>query len=57
MIVGDGARFNYLVDVVLDVILDVVKFLRSFQYGLYAIIITSQCLLQMCYLTLSTTKK
>ena len=31
MIVGDGAGFDYLVDVVLvlDVILDLVKFLRS----------------------------
>ena len=52
MIVGDGAGFDYLVDVVLvlDVILDVVKFLRSFQYGLYVIIFTSQCLLQIVLL-------
>jgi hypothetical protein len=41
MIVGNGAGFNYLVNVVLDVVLDVVEFLRSFQYGLYMIIFTS----------------
>jgi hypothetical protein len=41
MIVGDGAGFDYLVNVVLDVVFDVVKFLRSFQYGIYVIIFTS----------------
>ena len=41
MIVGYGAGFDYLVNVVLDVVLDVVKFLRGFQYGLYMIIFTS----------------
>ncbi len=41
MIVGDGAEFDYLMDMVLDVIFDFVEFLRSFQYGLYVIIYTS----------------
>jgi hypothetical protein len=33
--------FDYLIDVVMDVDLDVVKFLHSFQYGLFVIIFTS----------------
>jgi hypothetical protein len=41
MIVSDGAGFDYLVDVVMDVDLDVVEFLRSFQYGHYVILFTS----------------
>ncbi len=41
MIIGDGAKFDYLMNMVLDVVLNFVKFLRSFQYGLYVIIFTS----------------
>jgi hypothetical protein len=41
MIVPNGAGFDCLVDVVLDVVFDVVEFLRSFQYGCYVIIFTS----------------
>ncbi len=40
MIIGNGAGFDYLVDVVLDVVLNIVEFLHSFQYGLYVIIFT-----------------
>jgi hypothetical protein len=32
MIVGDGAKLDHLVDIVLDLVLDVVEFLRIFQY-------------------------
>jgi hypothetical protein len=41
MIVGNGAKFDYLVDVVLDLVLNVIKVLCSFQYGLYVSIFTS----------------
>ncbi len=41
MIIGDGAKFDYLMGMVLDVVLDFVEFLCSFQYGLYMIIFTS----------------
>jgi hypothetical protein len=41
MIVADGAEFNYLVDGVLELALNVVKVLYSFQYGLYVNIFTS----------------
>jgi hypothetical protein len=41
MIVGNGGEFDYLVDVVLDLVFDIVKILRSFQYGLYVCIFTS----------------
>jgi hypothetical protein len=41
MILGDGAEFNYLVGVRLDLVLNVVKFLRRFHYGLYMRIFTS----------------
>jgi hypothetical protein len=41
MIVGNGAEFDYLVGVVLDLVLDVVEVLGRFQYGLYMSIFTS----------------
>ncbi len=41
MIVGNGAKFDYLMDMVLDVVLNFVEFLHSFQYDLYVIIFTS----------------
>jgi hypothetical protein len=41
MIIGDGAEYDYLVGVVLDLVLDVVEVLHRFQYGLYASIFTS----------------
>jgi hypothetical protein len=34
MIVGNGVEFDYLVGVGLDLVLDVVKFLLRFHYGL-----------------------
>jgi hypothetical protein len=52
MIVGNGARFDYLVDVLVNLDLDVVKFLRRFQYGLYVIIFTRYCLLKFVLLDL-----
>jgi hypothetical protein len=50
MIVSDGAGFNYLVDVLVNLDLDVVKFLRRFQYGLYVIIFTRYCVLKFMLL-------
>jgi hypothetical protein len=41
MIVVGSVDFNYLVDGVLELDLNVVKVLRSFQYGLYVNIFTS----------------
>jgi hypothetical protein len=41
MIVGNGAEFDYLVGVGLDLVLDVVEFLHRFHYGLYVSIFTS----------------
>jgi hypothetical protein len=52
MIVGDGARFDYLVDVLVNLDLNVVEFLHRFQYGLYAIIVTRYCLLKFVLLDL-----
>jgi hypothetical protein len=58
MIVGDGARFDYLVDVLVNLDLDVVKFLCRFQYGLYVIIfLLDTVYLNSCFLTRSTMKK
>jgi hypothetical protein len=52
MIVGNGAGFDYLVDVLVNLDLDVVKFLHKFQYGLYVIIFTRYCLLKFVLLDL-----
>ncbi len=38
MIAGNGAEFNYLMDVLVDLDLDFIKFLRGFQYGFYVIL-------------------
>ena len=46
MIVGDGAGFDYSVDVLVNLDLDVIKLLCRFQYGLYVIIFTRYCLLK-----------
>jgi hypothetical protein len=50
MIVGDGAGFDYSVDVLVNSDLDVIEFLRRFQYGLYVIIFTRYCLLKFVLL-------
>jgi hypothetical protein len=50
MIVGDGAGFDYPVDVLVNLDLDVVEFLRRFLYGLYVIIFTRYCLLKFVLL-------
>jgi hypothetical protein len=52
MIIGDGAGFDYLVDVLVNLDLGVIKFLRRFQYGLYVIIFTRYCLLKFMLLDL-----
>jgi hypothetical protein len=52
MIVGDGAGFDYLVDVLVNLDLNVIEFLRRFQYGLYVIIFTRYCLLKFVLLDL-----
>ena len=57
MIVGDGAGFDYSVDVLVNLDLDIVEFLRRFQYGLYVIIFIRYCYLNLCFLTHSTMKK
>jgi hypothetical protein len=50
MIIGDGAEFNYLVDVLVNLDLDVIKLIRRFQYGLYVIFFTRYCLLRFVLL-------
>ncbi len=50
MIIGNGAGFDYLVDLLVNLDLDVVKFLRRFQYGLYVTIFTRYCLLKFMLL-------
>jgi hypothetical protein len=50
MIIGNGAGFDYLVDVLVNLDLNVVKPLRRFQYGLYMIIFTRYCLLKFVLL-------
>jgi hypothetical protein len=50
MIVGDGAGFDYSVDVLVNLDLDVIKFPCRFQYGLYMIIFTRYCLLKFVLL-------
>jgi hypothetical protein len=50
MIIGNGAGLDYLVDVLVNLDLDVVEFLRRFQYGLYVIIFTRYCLLKFVLL-------
>jgi hypothetical protein len=50
MIIGNGAGFDYLVDLLVNLDLDVVKFLRRFQYGLYVTIFTTYCLLKFMLL-------
>jgi hypothetical protein len=50
MIVGDGAGFNYSVDVLVNLDLNVVEFLRRFRYDLYVIIISRYCLLKFVLL-------
>ncbi len=40
MIAGDGAKFNYLMDVLVDLDLNFIEFLRRFQYGFYVILFT-----------------
>ncbi len=48
--VGDGAEFDYSVDVLVNLDLNVLEFLRRFQYGLYVIIFTRYCLLKFVLL-------
>jgi hypothetical protein len=50
VIVSNGAGFNYLVDVLVNLDLNVVEFLCRFQYGLYVIIFTRYCLLKFVLL-------
>ncbi len=50
MIIGNGAGFDYSMDVLVNLDLDVIKFLRRFQYGLYVIIFTRYCLLKFVLL-------
>ena len=50
MIVSNGAGFNYLVDVLGNLDLNVIEFLHRFQYGLYVIIFTRYCLLKFVLL-------
>ena len=50
MIIGNGVGFDYLVDVLVNLDLDVVEFLCKFQYGLYMIIFTRYCLLKFVLL-------
>ncbi len=50
MIIGNGARFDYSVDVLVNLDLNVVKFLLRFQYGLYVIIFTGYRLLKFMLL-------
>jgi hypothetical protein len=57
MIVGDGAGFDYLVYVLVNLNLNVVKFLHRFQYGLYVIILLDTVYLNLCFLTRSPMKK
>ncbi len=52
MIVGDSAKFNYLVDVLVNLDLNVAEFLHRFQYGLYVTIFTRYCLLKFVLLDL-----
>ncbi len=52
MIIGNGAGFNYLVDVLVNLDLNVIEFLRRFQYGLYVIMFTRYCLLKFVLLDL-----
>ncbi len=52
MIVGNGAGFDYLVDVLVNLDVDVIDFLHRFQYGLYVIIFTRYCLLKFVLLDL-----
>ncbi len=52
MIVGNGAGFDYLVNVLVNLDLNVIKFLCRFQYGLYVIIFTRYCLLKFMLLDL-----
>jgi hypothetical protein len=50
MIIGNGAGFNYLVDVLVNLDLNVVKFLLRFQYGLYVTTFTRYGLLKFVLL-------
>ncbi len=50
MIIGNCAEFDYSVDVLVNLDLNVVEFLRRFQYGLYVIIFTRYCLLKFVLL-------
>ncbi len=50
MIVGDGTWFDYSVDVLVNLDLNVVEFLCRFQYGLYVIIFTRYFLLKFMLL-------
>ncbi len=52
MIVSNGAGFDYSVDVLVNLDLDVIEFLHRFQYGLYMIIFTRYCLLKFVLLDL-----
>jgi hypothetical protein len=50
MIAGNGAKFNYFMDVLVDLDLDFVEFLRRFQYGFYVILFTGYFLLKFVLL-------
>jgi hypothetical protein len=52
MILGNGAGFDYLVDVLVNLDLNVVEFLCRIKYGLYMIIFTRYCLLKFVLLDL-----
>jgi hypothetical protein len=52
MIVGNGAGSDYSVDALVNLDLNVIEFLRRFQYGLYVIISTRYCLLKFVLLDL-----
>jgi hypothetical protein len=52
MILGNGAGFDYLVDVLVNLDLNVVKFLCRIKYGLYMIFFTRYCLLKFMLLDL-----
>jgi len=42
MIVGDGAKLDHLVDIVLDLVLDVVEFLRIYHEKVLHLVQTAQ---------------
>jgi hypothetical protein len=50
IITGNGAEVNYLMDMLVDLVLGVVKFLRRFQYGFYEIFFTGYFFLEFVLL-------